>query len=138
MAKYKVELTGVNTNNLIVLSQEENKALFLQMQKGSKEAKEKLVYGNLQLILSALRLFRHHNVNLDDLFQIGVVGLIKAIDNFDLSFDLKLSTYAMPLIIGEIRRYLRDNQSSLRVSRGIKERASETHIQKAHDRNQRG
>ena len=123
MAKYKVELTGVNTNNLIVLSQEENKALFLEMQKGSKEAKEKLVYGNLKLILSALRLFRHHNVNLADLFQIGVVGLIKAIDNFDLSFDLKLSTYAMPLIIGEIRRYLRDNQSSLRVSRGIKERA---------------
>ena len=123
MAKYKVELTGVNTNNLIVLSQEENRALFLEMQKGSKEAKEKLVYGNLKLVLSALRLFRHHNVNLDDLFQIGVVGLIKAIDNFDLSYDLKLSTYAMPLIIGEIRRYLRDNQSSLRVSRGIKERA---------------
>ena len=106
MAKYKVELTGVNTNNLIVLSQEENKALFLEMQRGSKEAKERLVYGNLKLVLSALRLFRHHNMNLDDLFQIGVVGLIKAIDNFDLSYDLKLSTYAMPLIIGEIRRYL--------------------------------
>ena len=121
MAKYKVELTGVNTNNLIVLSQEENKALFLEMQRGSKEAKERLVYGNLKLVLSALRLFRHHNMNLDDLFQIGVVGLIKAIDNFDLSYDLKLSTYAMPLIIGEIRRYLRDNQSSVRVSRGMKD-----------------
>ncbi len=123
MAKYKVELTGVNTNSLIVLSNEEQKRLFVEFKSGNKEAKEKLVNGNLRLVLSALRNFRNYNANLDDLFQIGVVGLIKAIDNFDLSYDLKLSTYAIPLIVGEIKRYLRDNQTSLRVSRGIKDKA---------------
>ncbi len=123
MAKYKVELTGVNTNDLLVLSEEEQKELFIRLKNGDESVKERLIEGNLKLVLSSLRGFRNYNVNLDDLFQVGVVGLIKAIDNFDLSYNLKLSTYGIPLIIGEIKRYLRDNQSSLRVSRGIKEKA---------------
>ncbi len=123
MAKYKVELTGVNTNDLKVLSQEEQTELFLRFQQGDTKAKEELINSNLKLVLSVLRRFRRHNVNLDDLFQVGVIGLIKAIENFDLSYELKLSTYAIPLISGEIRRFIRDNQSSLRVSRGIKDLA---------------
>ena len=123
MAKYKVEITGVNTNELKVLSQEEQTHLFEEMKNGNKAAKEELINGNLKLVLSVLRHYRNRNVNLDDLFQVGVMGLIKAIDNFDLSYNLKLSTYAIPLISGEVRRYIRDNQSSLRVSRGIKDLA---------------
>ncbi len=123
MAKYKVELTGVNTNSIKVLSQEEQMKLFLKMHEGDSFAKDELIQGNLKLVLSVLRKFRNSNINLDDLFQVGVLGLIKAIDNFDLSYNLKLSTYAIPLIIGEVKRYIRDNQSSVRVSRGIKERA---------------
>jgi len=123
MAKYKVELTGVNTNQLKVLSQEEQLLLFQKMHEGDSLAKEELINGNLKLVLSVLRKFRNQNINLDDLFQVGVLGLIKAIDNFDLSYNLKLSTYAIPLIMGEVKRYIRDNQSSLRVSRGIKDRA---------------
>lgn len=123
MAKYKVELTGVNTNSIKVLSQEEQMKLFLKMHEGDPFAKDELIQGNLKLVLSVLRKFRNSNINLDDLFQVGVLGLIKAIDNFDLSYNLKLSTYAIPLIIGEVKRYIRDNQSSVRVSRGIKERA---------------
>ncbi len=122
MAKYKVEITGINTNNLKVLTNEEMLELFQKYQQGDLAAKGELVNGNLKLVLSLLKYFNHTNINLDDLFQVGVMGLIKAIDNFDLSYNLKLSTYAVPLIIGEIKRYIRDN-SVIRVSRGIKEQA---------------
>jgi len=122
MAKYKVELTGVNTNSIKVLSQEEQMKLFLKMHEGDSFAKDELIQGNLKLVLSVLRKFRNSNINLDDLFQIGVIGLMKAIDNFDLSYNLKLSTYAVPLILGEIKRYIRDN-TSIRVSRSVKDLA---------------
>lgn len=123
MAKYKVEITGVNTNNLIVLTNEEMIELFKKYQSNNDlEAKEKLINGNLKLVLSILKKYTNRTDNLDDLFQIGVIGLIKAIDNFDLSYNLKLSTYACPMISGEMRRYLRDN-NMLRVSRGIKDLA---------------
>ncbi len=122
MAKYKVDITGINTNDLKVLSNEEMITLFKRYQNGDKTAKEELINGNLKLVLSILRSFNHTNLNLDDLFQVGVIGLIKAIDNFDLSYNLKLSTYAVPLIIGEIKRYIRDN-TALRVSRSIKDLA---------------
>ena len=122
MAKYKVDITGINTNEIEVLTPKETKELFIEYQNGSIDAKEKLINGNLKLVLSVLRSFNRKDINLDDLFQVGVIGLIKAIDNFDLSYDLKLSTYAVPLIIGEIKRYIRDN-SVIRVSRGIKELA---------------
>jgi len=123
MSKYKVELTGVNTNQLKVLSQQEQTELFKRLQAGDLTAKEILIEGNLKLVLSVLRKYRNQNVNMDDLFQVGVVGLIKAIDNFDLSYNLKLSTYAIPLILGEVKRFVRDSGSSLKVSRGLKERA---------------
>lgn len=122
MAKYKVDITGVNTNDIEVLSNEEMTHLFVLYQNGDLDAKDKLINGNLKLVLSILRSFNNKNINMDDLFQVGVIGLIKAIDNFDLSYGLKLSTYAVPLIIGEIKRYLRDN-TALRVSRSIKDLA---------------
>ena len=123
MAKYKVDITGVNTNNLIVLSNEEMLELFKKYQLNDDlEAKEKLINGNLKLVLSIIKKYSSRCDNLDDLFQIGVIGLIKAIDNFDLSYGLKLSTYACPMIAGEMRRYLRDN-NMLRVSRSIKDLA---------------
>ena len=122
MASYKVNITGINTNELKVLSSKENNELFIQLQQGDLDAKDKLVNGNLKLVLSIIKRFNNGNYNLDDLFQVGVIGLIKAIDNFDLSYNLKLSTYAVPLIIGEIKRYIRDN-TSLRVSRSIKDLA---------------
>ena len=122
MAKNKVELTGVNTNNIKVLSSEETYELFNKMKNGDKTAKDKLVYGNLKLVLSILKIYSNKCDNLDDLFQIGVIGLIKAIDNFNVDLGLKLSTYAIPMISGEIRRYLRDNQM-LRVSRSVKDLA---------------
>ena len=121
MAKYKVTITGVNTSNLKVLKVDEQTRLFKLMQQGSKEAKEMLIEGNLKLVLSIIQKFKNQNYNLDDLFQVGVIGLIKAIDNFDLSYNLKLSTYATPLIIGEIKKFARENTSSIRVSRGTKE-----------------
>ena len=121
MAKYKVELTGVNTSELKVLSNEEQFCLFQKMHAGDKNAKEGLINGNLKLVLSVLRKFQNTKCNMDDLFQVGVIGLMKAIDNFDPSLNLKLSTYAIPLIIGEVKRFLRDNQSSVRVSRGMKD-----------------
>lgn len=99
MAKYKVELTGVNTNSLLVLTEEEQKNLFIKLKSGDESVKERLIEGNLKLVLSSLRSFRRYNVNLDDLFQVGVVGLIKAIDNFDISYNLKLSTYAIPMAL---------------------------------------
>lgn len=123
MAKYKVDITGVNTNELIVLSNEEMIKLFKEYQNNhSLVAKEKLINGNLKLVLSILKKYSSRCDNLDDLFQIGVIGLIKAIDNFDLSYGLKLSTYACPMISGEMRRYLRDN-NMLRVSRSVKDLA---------------
>ena len=123
MAKYKVDITGVNTNDLITLTNEEMIELFNKYQKEHDlKAKEKLVNGNLKLVLSILRKYTNRTDNLDDLFQIGVIGLIKAIDNFDLSYNLKLSTYACPMIAGEMRRFLRDN-NMLRVSRSLKDLA---------------
>ena len=122
MAKYKVDITGINTSEIEVLSNEEMTNLFAQYQNGNLDAKERLINGNLKLVLSILRSFNKGNVNLDDLFQVGVIGLIKAIDNFDLSYGLKLSTYAVPLIIGEIKRYIRDN-TAVRVSRSTKDLA---------------
>ena len=123
MSKYKVDITGVNTNNLEVLSSEEMIKLFKKYQKEKDLfAKEKLINGNLKLVLSILRKYVSRTDNLDDLFQVGVIGLIKAIDNFDLSYNLKLSTYACPMIAGEMRRFLRDN-NMLRVSRSIKDLA---------------
>ena len=122
MAKYKVDITGINTSDIKVLSNEEMVSLFVRYQNGDITAKEELVSGNLKLVFSILRSFNRSDINLDDLFQVGVIGLIKAIDNFDLSYGLKLSTYAVPLIIGEIKRYIRDN-TAMRVSRSIKDLA---------------
>ena len=121
MAKNKVEITGVNTSSLKVLSNEEQMMYFKKMREGDEKAKEILIEGNLKLVLSVLKSFRNFKGNMDDLFQVGVVGLIKAIDNFDASLNLKLSTYAIPLILGEVKKFLRSNQSSVRVSRGMKD-----------------
>lgn len=122
MAKYKVDITGINTSELKTLSKEEMTELFIRLRNGDLEAKEKLINGNLKLVLSILKSFNNKNVNLDDLFQVGVIGLIKAIDNFDITYGLKLSTYAVHLIVGEIKRYLRDNMA-IRVSRSTKDLA---------------
>ena len=122
MARYKVDITGINTNELKVLTSDETIKLFERYRAGDERAKEELVNGNLKLVLSILRSFNKGNYNMDDLFQVGVIGLIKAIDNFDLSYNLKLSTYAVPLILGEVKRYIRDN-TSVRVSRSIKDLA---------------
>ena len=122
MAKYKVDITGINTNDLIVLTSKETEELFIKYQNGDELAKEKLINGNLKLVLSILKKFNNSKYNMDDLFQVGVIGLIKAIDNFDISLNLKLSTYAVPLILGEIKRYIRDN-TSVRISRSIKDLA---------------
>ncbi len=122
MSKYKVDITNLNTNNIKVLKQEEMIELFKRYQNGDLKAKDELINGNLKLVLSILKRFNKDKYNMDDLFQVGVIGLIKAIDNFDLSYNLKLSTYACPLIIGEVKRYIRDN-NSLRVSRSIKDLA---------------
>ena len=124
MSKYKVDITGINTNDIKVLKQNEMNELFKKYQAGDERAKEELISGNLKLVLSILKRFNKEKYNMDDLFQVGVIGLIKAIDNFDLSYNLKLSTYACPLIIGEIKRYIRDN-TPIRVSRSIKDQAYE-------------
>ena len=122
MARHKVEIIGVNTANIKVLSNEEMISLFKEMHNGDVYAKDELINGNLKLVLSILRKYQNRCDNMDDLFQIGCIGLIKAIDNFDLSHEVKFSTYAVPMIIGEIKRYLRDN-NSLRVSRSVKDLA---------------
>jgi len=122
LAKHKVDITGINTNNIKILSQEEMNELFVRYQNGDELAKEDLINGNLKLVLSIIRRFQNKVDNLDDLFQVGVIGLIKAIDNFDLSYGLKLSTYACPLIIGECKRSIRDN-TAIRVSRSVKDLA---------------
>jgi RNA polymerase sporulation-specific sigma factor len=120
MARYKVEICGVNTANIKVLSNEEMMELFKKYNSGDLSAKEQLINGNLKLVLSILRKYNNRTDNMDDLFQIGCVGLIKAIDNFDLSHGVKFSTYAVPMIIGEVKRYLRDN-NSVRIARSIKD-----------------
>ena len=122
MSRHKVEICGVNTANLKVLNNEEMIDLFKKYQNGDLKAKEELIKGNLKLVLSILKKYNNRIDNLDDLFQVGCIGLIKAIDNFDLSFDVKFSTYAVPLIIGECKRMVRDN-SSLRIARSIKDNA---------------
>ena len=125
MARNKVDITGINTSDLKTLSQSEMEELFKRYKDGDDTAKELLVNGNLKLVLSLLKKFNNRVDNLDDLFQIGCVGLIKAIDNFDISFNVKFSTYAVPMILGELKRYLRDN-NSLRISRSIKDIAYKT------------
>jgi RNA polymerase sporulation-specific sigma factor len=122
MGKYKVDITNLNTSDIKVLTSSETRELFVKYQNGDLSAKEELINGNLKLVLCVLKRFNKEKYNLDDLFQVGVIGLIKAIDNFDLSYNLKLSTYACTLILGEIKRYIRDN-NSLRVSRSIKDLA---------------
>lgn len=118
----KVEICGVNTAKLKVLNNEEKKDLMLKIKKGDKAAREIFISGNLKLVLSVIQRFTNRGENMDDLFQVGCIGLIKALDNFDLSHDVKFSTYAVPMIIGEIRRYLRDN-NSIRVSRSMRDTA---------------
>lgn len=122
MSKYKVDICGINTANLKVLTNEENIILFNKMHMGDKFAREDLINGNLKLVLSILKKFNNKVDNLDDLFQVGCLGLVKAIDNFDTSYGVTLSTYACPLIIGEMKRYIRDN-ISLRISRSVKDLA---------------
>lgn len=118
----KVEICGVNTTKLPILSNEEKKESLLKIKNGDKDAREKFINGNLRLVLSVVQRFSGRAESADDLFQIGCIGLIKAIDNFDINLNVQFSTYAVPMIIGEIRRYLRDN-NSIRVSRSIKDLA---------------
>lgn len=116
----KVEICGVNTAKLPVLKEKEMKDLLLKLKEGDLVSREKFIKGNLRLVLSVIQRFNNRGENPDDLFQVGCIGLIKAIDNFDLSQNVKFSTYAVPMIIGEIRRYLRDN-NSIRVSRSLRD-----------------
>lgn len=118
----KVEISGVNTSKLPVLSREEARTLFLRMREGDETARETLIQGNLRLVLSVIKKFDGRNENPDDLFQVGCVGLIKGIDNFNVDLDVFPSTYLVPMIVGEIRRYLRDN-SAIRVSRSMRDTA---------------
>lgn len=123
MAQSRVEICGVNTAKLPLLKNSDKEVLFERIRKGDEKAREFFIEGNLRLVLSVIKRFSSSNENVDDLFQIGCVGLIKAIDNFDTSLNVKFSTYAVPMIIGEIRRFLRDNSSSIRVSRSLKDTA---------------
>lgn len=120
MALNKVEICGVNTAKLPVLKPEEKEELFRRIREGDMEARELYIKGNLRLVLSVIKRFSSSSENADDLFQIGCIGLMKAIDNFDCTLDVKFSTYAVPMIVGEIRRYLRDN-NSIRVSRSLRD-----------------
>ena len=120
--QYKVELAGVNTAGLKVLKGEETQRLLRRAREGDTNAREELIAGNLRLVLSVIQRFSNRGENMDDLFQVGCIGLIKAIDNFEVDRGLRLSTYAVPMIIGEIRRYLRDN-STMRVSRSMRDTA---------------
>ncbi|MCI8483050.1 MAG: RNA polymerase sporulation sigma factor SigG [Lachnospiraceae bacterium] len=122
MAAYKVEICGVNTAKLPVLKEEEKSDLFSRIKAGDLNAREAYIKGNLRLVLSVIKRFSNSNENVDDLFQIGCIGLIKSIDNFNPDIGVKFSTYAVPMIIGEIRRYLRDN-NSIRVSRSLRDTA---------------
>ena len=125
MAKHKVEITGITTNNLKVLNDKEQKELFLKLKNKDLNARKELIEGNLKLVLSILKKFINRTDNMDDLFQIGCIGLIKAIDNFDLSYNVKFSTYAVPMIVGEVKRHLRDD-NIIRISRSIKDIAYKT------------
>ncbi|MCL2217123.1 MAG: RNA polymerase sporulation sigma factor SigG [Defluviitaleaceae bacterium] len=122
MHSSKVEICGVNTSKLPVLKGEEKKTLFALIQEGDEEAREKYIFGNLRLVLSIIQRFNNRGEYVDDIFQVGCIGLIKAIDNFDVSQGVQFSTYAVPMIIGEIRRYLRDN-NTIRVSRSLRDTA---------------
>lgn len=117
---YKVEICGVNTSKLPTLTNQEKSDLFKKIKLGDTKAREEFVKGNLRLVLSVIQKFSNRGENVDDLFQVGCIGLIKSIDNFDTSLNVKFSTYAVPMIIGEIRRYLRDN-NSIRVSRSLRD-----------------
>lgn len=122
MQNSKVEICGVDTSKLTVLKEKEKIELLKAMHNGDKTARDKLINGNLRLVLSVIQRFTNRGENLDDLFQVGCIGLIKAIDNFEISLNLRFSTYAVPMIIGEVRRYLRDN-NSVRVSRSMRDTA---------------
>lgn len=121
----KVEICGVNTSELPLLSEKEKTELMTLIKLGDENARQKFINGNLRLVLSVIQRFAHRDENADDLFQIGCIGLIKAVDNFDLSHNVKFSTYAVPMIIGELRRYLRDN-TPIRVSRSLRDIAYKT------------
>ena len=118
----KVEICGVDTSKLKTLSDEEKRTLLRKARAGDEEARQELIYGNLRLVLSIIQRFTGRKENLDDLFQVGCIGLVKAVDHFNVEMDVKFSTYAVPMIIGEIRRYLRDN-NSIRISRSIRDLA---------------
>lgn len=122
MALNKVVICGVNTSKLPLLSDEEKNELFIQVENGDRMARNRLIEGNLRLVLSVIQRFSNSSENADDLFQVGCIGLMKAIDNFDRSLNVKFSTYAVPMIIGECRRYLRDN-NTIRVSRSLRDTA---------------
>ena len=122
MAAYKVDICGVNTSSLPLLKEEEKEELFRRIEAGDSQARETYIKGNLRLVLSVIQRFSGSAENMDDLFQIGCIGLIKAIDHFDTTLNVKFSTYAVPMIIGEIRRYLRDN-NAIRVSRSLRDTA---------------
>ena len=122
MAQGKVEICGVNTAKLPILNEQEKEALFARIKAGDQDAKEEYIKGNLRLVLSVIRRFGASGENPDDLFQIGCIGLIKAINNFNTELEVKFSTYAVPMIVGEIRRYMRDN-NSIRVSRSLRDTA---------------
>lgn len=121
----KVEICGVNTSKLPLLTKKEKEELFVKIKQGDEEARQTFINGNLRLILSVIKRFRGRGENADDLFQVGCVGLIKAIDNFDITQGVQFSTYAVPMVIGEIKRYLRDN-NSIRVSRSVRDLAYKT------------
>ena len=118
----KVEICGVNTSKLKVLKNDETQALLLRAKQGDMKAREELIAGNLRLVLSVIQRFANRGENADDLFQVGCIGLIKAIDNFNTDLDVRFSSYGVPMIVGEIRRYLRDN-STMRVSRAMRDTA---------------
>ena len=118
----KVEICGVNTSKLKVLTNEEKQELLIKAKNGDKTARQELIDGNLRLVLSIIQRFTNRGEDIDDLFQIGCIGLIKAVDNFNTDLDVKFSTYAVPMIIGELRRYLRDN-NIIRVSRSVRDLA---------------
>ncbi len=131
MVQGKVEICGVNTSKLPLLKNTEKEELFKRIGNGDAAARKEYINGNLRLVLSVIKRFHSSNENVDDLFQIGCIGLIKAIDNFDSSLNVKFSTYAVPMIVGEIRRYLRD-ANSIRVSRSLKDTAYKAIYAKEH------
>lgn len=120
MSRYSVEITGVNTANIKTLTNKQMQELFVKFQEGDMNAREQLVNGNLRLVLSILKRYNGRASNMDDLFQVGVIGLLKAIDNFDLSHNVRFSTYAVPMILGEVKRFMRDDKS-LRIARSLKD-----------------